>query len=308
MSFSLFKRTFVMTPFDYTQRFLFEDTDVRGELALLERSYVEVLAKHPYPEPVAQLLGEMLAAAALLCGTLKFDGLLVLQARSSGAIPLLMVECSSAREVRGIARYNADDIAPDATLKDLMPEGILAITVDPTNGQRYQGIVPLEGQTLAECLSGYFATSEQLPTRFWLNADGRRARGLLLQQLPADKHKDKESRDASWEHLTTLGNTLTAEELLGLPNETVLHRLYHEETVRVFDPQIVEFHCGCSRERSANALVSVGQEDVELLLQEQGGQIEIDCQFCNQRYLFDAADVAQIFAGGGSQTPQETRH
>ncbi|WP_286787087.1 MULTISPECIES: Hsp33 family molecular chaperone HslO [unclassified Pseudomonas] len=297
-----------MTPFDYTQRFLFENTDVRGELALLERSYVEVLAKHPYPEPVAQLLGEMLAAAALLCGTLKFDGLLVLQARSSGAIPLLMVECSSAREVRGIARYNADDIAPDATLKDLMPEGILAITVDPTNGQRYQGIVPLEGQTLAECLSGYFATSEQLPTRFWLNADGRRARGLLLQQLPADKHKDKESRDASWEHLTTLGNTLTAEELLGLPNETVLHRLYHEETVRVFDPQIVEFHCGCSRERSANALVSVGQEDVELLLQEQGGQIEIDCQFCNQRYLFDAADVAQIFAGGGSQTPQETRH
>lgn len=297
-----------MTPFDYTQRFLFENTDVRGELALLERSYVEVLAKHPYPEPVAQLLGEMLAAAALLCGTLKFDGLLVLQARSSGAIPLLMVECSSAREVRGIARYNADDIAPDATLKDLMPEGILAITVDPTNGQRYQGIVPLEGQTLAECLSGYFATSEQLPTRFWLNADGRRARGLLLQQLPADKHKDKESRDASWEHLTTLGNTLTAEELLGLPNETVLHRLYHEETVRVFDPQIVEFHCGCSRERSANALVSVGQEDVELLLQEQGGQIEIDCQFCNQRYLFDAADVAQIFTGGGSQTPQETRH
>jgi len=297
-----------MTPFDYTQRFLFEDTDVRGELALLERSYVEVLAKHPYPEPVAQLLGEMLAAAALLCGTLKFDGLLVLQARSSGAIPLLMVECSSAREVRGIARYNADDIAPDAALKDLMPEGILAITIDPTNGQRYQGIVPLEGQTLAECLSGYFATSEQLPTRFWLNADGRRARGLLLQQLPADKHKDKESRDASWEHLTTLGNTLTAEELLGLPNETVLHRLYHEETVRVFDPQIVEGHWGGSMERSANALVSVGQEDVELLLQEQGGQIEIDCQFCNQRYLFDAADVAQIFAGGGSQTPQETRH
>jgi molecular chaperone Hsp33 len=297
-----------MTPCDYTQRFLFEDTDVRGELALLERSYVEVLAKHPYPEPVAQLLGEMLAAAALLCGTLKFDGLLVLQARSSGALPLLMVECSSARQVRGIARYNAEDIAPDATLKDLMPEGTLAITIDPTNGQRYQGIVPLEGQTLAECLSNYFATSEQLPTRFWLNADGRRARGFLLQQLPADKHKDKESREANWEHLTALGNTLTAEELLGLPNETVLHRLYHEETVRVFDPQLVEFHCGCSRERSANALVSVGQEDVELLLQEQGGQIEIDCQFCNQRYLFDAADVAQIFAGGGSQTPQETRH
>jgi molecular chaperone Hsp33 len=297
-----------MTPFDYTQRFLFDDTDVRGELALLERSYVEVLAKHPYPEPVAQLLGELLAAAALLCGTLKFEGLLILQARSSGAVPLLMVECSSARQVRGIARYNAEEIAPDATLRDLMPEGTLAITVDPTNGQRYQGIVPLAGQTLADCLSSYFATSEQLPTRFWLNADGRRARGLLVQQLPADKLKNKEARDASWEHLTTLADTLTAEELLGLPNETVLHRLYHEEAVRLFEPQRIAFHCGCSRERSANALVSLGQADVELLLQEQGGQIEMDCQFCNQRYLFDAADVAQIFAGGGSQAPQETRH
>ncbi|TWI57295.1 molecular chaperone Hsp33 [Pseudomonas duriflava] len=297
-----------MTPFDYTQRFLFDETDVRGELALLERSYIEVLAKHTYPEPVAQLLGEMLAAAALLCGTLKFDGLLVLQARSSGAVPLLIVECSSSREVRGIARYDAEAIPANATLQDLMPEGVLAITVDPTNGQRYQGIVPLEGQTLAECLSGYFATSEQLPTRFWLNADGRRARGLLLQQLPADKHKDKEVREASWQHLTTLADTLTAEELLSLPNETVLHRLYHEEAVRLFDPQLVHFNCSCSRERSANALVSLGQADVELLLHEQGGQIEIDCQFCNERYLFDAADVAQIFAGGGSQTPQETRH
>lgn len=130
---------------DQTQRFLFDDSDVRGEIATLEESYQHVLAKHTYPEPVAQLLGELLAAAALLVGTLKFDGLLILQARSSGAVPLLMVECSSAREVRGIARYHAEQIQPDATLTELMPEGMLAITIDPANGQRYQGIVDLEG-------------------------------------------------------------------------------------------------------------------------------------------------------------------
>lgn len=248
-----------MSHSDQSQRFLFDDTDVRGEMVDLERSYSEVLAKHPYPEPVAQLLGEMLAAASLLCGTLKFDGLLVLQARSSGAVPLLMVECSSDRQVRGLARYSAESIGADAGMQELMPEGVLTLTVDPVRGQRYQGIVALEGVNLAECLSNYFASSEQLPTRFWLNANGRRARGLLLQQLPADRLKDPEAREASWQHLTTLADTLTAEELLALDNETVLHRLYHEETVRLFEPQPLVFHCSCSRERSANALSVSGR-------------------------------------------------
>ena len=297
-----------MTSHDFTQRFLFDETDVRGELATLDRSYAEVLAKHPYPEPVAQLLGEMLAAAALLCGTLKFEGLLVLQARSSGPIPLLMVECSSEREVRGIARYEEEAISASASLGELMPDGVLALTIDPRHGQRYQGIVPLEGANLAECLSGYFATSEQLPTRFWLNADGRRARGLLLQQLPPARIKDAQARQDSWEHVVTLADTLTAEELLGLDNEVILHRLFHEEAVRLFDEQGVAFNCSCSRDRAANALVSMGRPEVEILLDEQQGKIRVDCQFCNEQQLFDAADIAQIFAGGGTQTPGNTRH
>ncbi|GAC1029813.1 Hsp33 family molecular chaperone HslO [Pseudomonas sp. No.21] len=297
-----------MPTFDNTQRFLFDDTDVRGEMVALGESYAHVLAKHPYPEPVAQLLGEMLAAASLLVGTLKFDGLLVLQARSSGAVPLLMVECSSDRELRGIARYHAEQVEPGAGLHELMPEGVLTLTVDPKQGQRYQGIVSLEGSNLAESLSAYFANSEQLPTRFWLNADGRNARGLLLQALPADRLKDPEARAASWQHLTTLADTLTAEELLGLDNETVLHRLYHEEPVRLFDPRPISFRCSCSRQRSANALVSLGRTDAEALLDENGGTVVIDCQFCNQRYSFDAADVAQLFAGGGSAAPSSTKH
>ncbi|MCY1418903.1 33 kDa chaperonin [compost metagenome] len=297
-----------MSQIDQTQRFLFDNTDVRGEMVELDRSYAEVLAKHPYPQPVAQLLGEMLAAAALLCGTLKFDGLLVLQARSSGAVPLLMVECSSDREVRGLARYEEEQIGAGVGLHELMPDGVLTLTVDPRNGKRYQGIVPLEGATLADCLSAYFATSEQLPTRFWLNADTRRARGLLLQQLPADRLKDAEARAASWQHVTTLGDTLTAEELLALDNQTLLHRLYHEDDLRLFEPNPLVFRCSCSRERSANALVSLGHADAERLLDEHGGEVIVDCQFCNQRYRFDSSDVIQLFAGGGSQAPSQTRH
>lgn len=293
---------------DFTQRFIFDDSDVRGELVSLELSYAEVLAKHAYPQPVQQLLGEFMAAAALLVGTLKFDGLLILQARSDGPVPLLMIECSSEREIRGLARFDADRITAEAGLPELMPNGTLAMTIDPTQGKRYQGIVALDGDDLAGCFSNYFALSEQLGTRFWLHADGQRARGLLLQQLPADRLKDQEERDASWQHVTTLAGTLTAEELLGLNNETVLHRLYHDDALRLFDIQPLCFRCSCSRERSARALVSLGAEDARDLVVEHGGAVEIDCQFCNQRYLFDATDVEQLFAGGGSDTPSDTRH
>lgn len=293
---------------DFSQRFLFEDTDVRGELVDLEHSYAEVLAKHAYPEQVAELLGEMLAAVTLLSDILKYDGLLVLQARSSGPLPLLMVECSSDREIRGIARYDAAALGEARGLRELMPEGVLAMTVDPREGKRYQGIVSLDGETLADCLSGYFEMSQQLPSRFWLQADGRRARGLLLQQLPADRQGDAEERAASWEHLVTLADTLQAEELLGLDNQTLLYRLYHQESVRLFDAEPLRFGCSCSRERSANALVSLGEADATQLVQEQGGTVQIDCQFCNHSYRFDAADIAQLFAGGGSAEPSPTRH
>ncbi|MCK9535165.1 MAG: Hsp33 family molecular chaperone HslO [Pseudomonas sp.] len=297
-----------MADFDFTQRFIFDNSDVRGEMASLEQSYAHVLAKHTYPEPVAALLGELLAAAALLVNTLKFDGLLVLQARSSGAVSLLMVECSSDRELRAIARYDADKISSDASFQELMPDGVLALTVDPREGQRYQGLVALDGVTLAECFSNYFVNSAQLPTRFWLYADGQRARGMLLQQLPADRVLDSEEREASWQHVIALASTLTAEELLGLDNETILHRLYHEEQVRLFPTTGVTFQCSCTRERSAQALISLGLDDLQLLLAEKAGTIEIDCQFCNERYLFNEADIAQMFVEQDAADASSTVH
>ncbi len=293
---------------DFTQRFIFDDRDVRGELVSLERSYAEVLAKHTYPQPVAQLLGELMAAAALLVGTLKFDGLLILQARSDGPVPLLMVECSSEREIRGIAHYDGAAIGAEASLGELMPNGVLALTVDPRQGQRYQGIVDLDGADLSQCFTNYFAISEQLGTRFWLTADGSRARGLLLQQLPAARQTDADDRAESWAHVATLAGTLRREEQLGLDNETILHRLYHEDAVRLFDIQPLSFRCSCSRERSGNALISLGLDDARELVAEHGGSIEIDCQFCNERYRFDVADVEQLFAGGGVDAPPDTRH
>lgn len=293
---------------DFTQRFIFDNSDARGELSSLDHSYAEVLAKHAYPEPVQQLLGELMAAAALLVGSLKFDGLMSLQARSDGPVPLLMIECTSEREIRGLARFDAEQIEPDATFADLMPNGVLALTIDPTVGKRYQGIVDLDGDDLSACFTNYFVMSHQVSTRIWLAADGKRARGMLLQQLPAEVIKDDEEREESWQRLNALGETLKVEELLGLDNETILHRLFHEEKLRVFADETIEFKCSCSRERSGNALTSLGLEDAQNLVVEHGGNIEIDCQFCNERYLFDAADVAQLFSGAGVDSPSETHH
>lgn len=297
-----------MTQTDFTQRFIFDNHDARGELACLEDSYAHVLAKHAYPQPVAVLLGELMAAAALLVGSLKFDGLLTLQVRGEGPLSLLVVECSSEREIRGLASYEEERITPDAGLHDLLPGGMLAMTVDPAQGQRYQGLVALEGDSLADSLNNYFASSEQLASRFVLHADGRRARGFLLQQLPVERVADGEPRAASWQHLVALAQTLKAEELLGLDNTTVLHRLYHEEEVRLFESEPVEFRCSCSKERSARALLSLGEEDVLALLDEQKGVIRMDCQFCNQQYAFQAEDVRQLFASGDGNSGTSTVH
>lgn len=293
---------------DITQRFLFENLDIRGEAVSLESSYQEVLSRHAYPRPIAQLLGELLAASALLCSSLKFDGILVLQIRSESALPLLMVECTSQRQIRGIARYEASQINDDTSSEALITNGVLAITIDPTEGKRYQGIVSVEGGSIAMSLSNYFASSEQLPTYFWLCADDKKARGLLLQALPAEKQLDKEDQSETWQRLTVLANSLTPEEFLTLNNETILHRLYHEDDIRLFEELPIMFHCSCSRERSANALYSLGEEDALALLNEQNGKITIDCQFCNKEYIFDITDVSQLFKNGSSHLPSDTKH
>ncbi len=286
-----------MSSADLMHRFLFDHTDIRGEVVTLGDSHRQVLEHNQHAPVVQRLLGEFLAAVSLLSSTLKFDGSLTLQARGDGPLPLIMVECSHHQDLRGIARPDGEadfEALADADLTQLLGQGVLTITVDPTQGQRYQGIVPLDQPTLAGCLEHYFQQSEQLDTRLWFAADEQHATGLLLQALPQQINASAEENQAHWQTACTLAETVKPEELLNLDHETLLYRLFNEEEVRLFEPVSVSFACSCSRARSAHALTSLGRPEVEQLLKEQGS-IVIDCQFCNQVYKFDSTSVDELF-------------
>lgn len=283
-----------MTQFDQTLRFLFDDTPIRGEFTQLEKSYQEVLSKHPYPAPVKRLLGEFMAAAAMLSDTIKFKGMLSLQVKGAGQIRTLMAECRDNRALRAIAQYN-DDFADSEAL---LGEGQMAITIEPEKGQRYQGIVPInDGElTLAKVLENYFMQSEQIRTRIWLFADGEKAAGFLLQAMPTSASESSlhtEDRE-DWDRLVHLAETQTEAEALGLEASEMLYRLFHEETVRVFEPRELQFECTCSQERTANAIVTLGPEEALSIVHEQG-HIDIDCQFCHERYVFTQQDIETLF-------------
>lgn len=278
---------------DQTQRFLFDNTHIRGEITGLQRSYQEVLAKHNYPEPVRLLLGEFMAAVALLSDTLKFDGTLSLQVRGAGQVRMLMAECRDNRALRAIAQYN-DDFSTDQAL---LGNGQLAITIEPKNGKRYQGIVSINDgdRSLSQALEDYFRQSEQIRTRVWLFADQQVATGLLLQAMPHSASEGSlEVDDDAWNRVVHLAETLTAGEMLALDNTTVLQRLFHEEDVRVYEARPLAFECTCTRERCANAILMLGEEEAKSVVAEQG-EIRSDCQFCHQHYRFAADDVTALF-------------
>lgn len=287
---------------DFVQRFHFSESPVRGMLVQLGDSVEAVLERHSYPERVANLLAEALAASVLLASTLKFEGSLILQARGNGPLETLMVECNHRHELRGIAQISESwtEASAELSLPELFGEGQLSITIDPDNGQRYQGIVPLNSNTLAACLEHYFEQSEQLPTKLWLAADDGNAAGLLLQVLPG--HDKAEDADI-WPRLCQLSNTVKTEELLELPATELLYRLYHEETVELHEADEVVFHCSCSRERTEQVLLSLGEAELRGIIAEQGA-IDISCQFCNQEYRFDPIDVEQMLRGGSGVSRQ----
>ncbi len=275
---------------DLLQRFIFEETDIRGELTRLEQSYQDTLSAHNYPQVVARLLGEFMAAASLLSATLKFEGTLTLQANSEGEVPLIMAEVTSGNDLRAIAR-NAD-LASSEDFSTLLTNGRLAITITPTKGQRYQGIVNLDGHNLAECLEGYFKQSEQLATRIWLFSDGSIATGMLLQELPASDISP-EQRQLDWEHLTHLADTITHAELSTLTFEQCLHRLYHQDPLRLFDAEFMRFKCSCSEERTLKALASLGKDELQKMVDDKHA-IDVNCEFCHQHYHFQPDDIEKL--------------
>lgn len=282
---------------------MFEHAAVRGEIIHLDATWKAVLDRRDYPLALRTVLGELMAAAALLSATLKFSGSLIMQIQGGGPVRLLIVECGADLTMRAMAHWDGD-LAEGAALPELVGEGRFVITIDPKKGrQTYQGIVDLEGGSVAAVLENYMQRSEQLDTRIWLASDSHGAAGLLLQKMPDGPEADTDA----WNRAVHLGATVKPRELLDLPAREIIHRLFHEEDIRLFDSSPVHFGCTCSRERVANTLRMLGYDEVRSLLEEIG-YIEADCEFCNHHYVFDAVDAEQIFASDVAGPAGHTRH
>ncbi len=276
---------------DQLLRFSFEELDIRGELVYLDESWAQVLARHDYPDNVRQQLGEALAVVALLRSTIKFDGTLILQIQGKGPLRSLVAQITSEGALRGLARW--EGVVPPGPISEVFGAGSLIITVMKDSGERYQSIVELAGSTLSQALNRYFEQSEQLPTSFRLYVSPQRVAGFFLQALP-DSGRSGAEREEDWSRVNILADTLQAEEALALDPQRLLHNLFHEDELQLYEPVDLHFECTCSRDKVERTLITFGEEDLENLL-EQEGSIKVDCEFCNQQYRFDHADVARLF-------------
>lgn len=300
---------------DRLLKFLFKAAPVRGGLVRIEDAWRQMVTLHDFPPVVTRLLGEMVAAGALLATSIKFNGALVMQVHGDGPVKLLVVECLPDLAIRATATIADAPIADAASMRDLINRngrGRFAITLDPRDpmpGQQpYQGIVPLDGETMAEVLQAYMRQSEQLDTRLWLAASDQVSAGLLLQSLPAEGGKTEGADPDAWSRAVTLAQTITSEELLTLGPDDVLRRLFWQEPLEHYPAMSPRFSCTCSRERIGRMLVSLGRGEVDSIIDEQGS-VTVTCEFCNRRYTFDAVDAAQLFTSGNTaQADDATRH
>lgn len=292
---------------DVLLRFLLARSGVRGVLVSLDESWQQIQSREDYPAALAELLGRTVAAAALFTGHVKVEGRLAIQFKGEGALRTLFAECTHEGSVRGIALWNGDLPEP-LDLGGLGSGSLLAITIEkpPLPGGeplRYQGLVALEHATLDAAFEAWFAQSEQLPTRILLASDGRRARGLMLQVLPGiDGDPD------AWPRSQALFETLGGAELLNTEPSLLLHRLFHEESPELLSQRPLRFGCSCSRERVGGMLLALGREEAISAIDPELGAVGVQCEFCGQRYRFDAVDLDQLFAGGGSDPAANTSH
>src|ERR1044071_100994 len=303
---------------DCLHRFLFEHYPIRGHIVHLDAAWRALLEHRDYPPAIRDTLGEAVAASVLLAATLKFDGTLSLQLQGQGPMHLMLAQCSSELGVRAVARYRE---APEGSdLATLSGEGNPTVTPENEDlSQRYQGVVPLSGERLADCLREYFESSEQLPTRLWLHATEKGASGLLLQRLSDDsvlartkidkraELPDREEIHDAWNRVQMLGDTLRGEELQALSDREILRRLFNEDDVRLFESAPVFFRCRCSRERVIGMLRSLGADETRSVLAERGN-VEVRCDFCNRAYQFDPVDVEHILSTGSHAERSSSTH
>lgn len=291
---------------DFQQRFLFDHFPIRGELVHLNQSWLEIIKRHSYPESIQNLLGEMAAAAVLLSATLKFNGSLHLQIRGNGPLSLAVMESTSERTVRGLAHWNGD--VENCDFDQLVGDATLVVTLESGAGERYQGIVDLSAGSLALALENYMLRSQQIDTRLWLSTGNSQVSGMILQKMPDfnEMSHDEDYADA-WPRITQLADTVRRNELSNLDFSNLLHRLFHEEDVRVFEKLPVSFRCHCSRERVRGMLKMLGYAEVSDILQNEN-KVKVNCEFCNQRYVFDSVDVEELFASDVPAEASTTRH
>ena len=290
---------------DFLKKFLFEDRSVRIESVQLTQTWLAAQAHHTYPPCVTGLLGELVAAATLLSATLKFDGSLLLQLQGDGAIALMVVECRADLSLRATVKMRERALPAAPNLQSLVNPGGTAkfiVVLDPpkhTPGRQvYQGIVPLEGDTIAAALEQYMLRSEQLDTRIWLAADSRLCTGLLLQRLPAQGGNQQaalSTAQESWDRAQQLAQTLNQSEMLGTDQDTLLHRLFWDELLHSFEPRTVTWRCSCSQERVADMLRMLGKPEVQDMFEDRDS-IEVACEFCGKPYSFDAVDALKLFS------------
>lgn len=278
---------------DSRYRFLLENANVRGVLVRLDETWKEVLRRAEYPARVQQVLGHAMAAMPLLASTIKFSGKLTLQARGTGPVNLLVVQASADGGQRGLAHWKSEP--PESPLKEIFGDASLTIQIESgKRGEVYQGVVDAVGEKLQDALGHYFENSEQLPTQLWLYSDTEKAAGVLLQQLPDDKDIQDDKKADDWHRITLMANTVTAKELYDSEVADLLTRVFSEDEVRLFEAEPLRFECNCSRARTAALIEGIGQEEaLDILAQE--GEIEITCEFCNSKNVFDSIDVEAIF-------------
>ncbi len=282
---------------DTLHRFLIENTQIRGEWVHLDKAWGEILSNTVYPAALQNVLGEAAAAVCLLSATIKFEGSLILQINGSGPVSMLVMQATSEGEIRGMANWESEENdLSESDFPDLFGEGQIVISViTDKDNERYQGITNLEGKTLSDCLQTYFEHSEQLQTKVHLAADHSSAAGLLLQSLPDQKYDQTNILDDDgWDRSVALSDTVKAEELLTLDIKTLLHRLFHEENLRLFEPKDIRYQCSCSQQKIEEMIQSIGKSEANKIIVEHT-KIEINCDFCNTQYSLDAIDVERVF-------------
>jgi len=286
---------------DHVRRFIFENRPVRGHWAHLEAAWRELRAHTQYPPAVDTLLGEAVAATVLLAATLKFNGTLTLQLQGNGAVGLLVAQCTHDFRLRAVARYDAQAVhdlgADSGAFRRLAgSEGRVTVTVEAEEKSlRYQGVVPLEGDSLAESLEAYFASSEQLPTRVLLAADAARAAGILVQRLPEAGEVPSDVSASAWDEAREGTGRLAPLQLLTLRTEDVLSQAFPGSELRLFRGSPLRFECRCNQARVAGILRALGPSEVRDVLREQGA-VTVTCEFCQRPFRFDSIDIEALFA------------